>query len=60
MAARLASPGTGDAAGWFAAMADCRAMSEGACAQLAKAAGVQQPSAATGGVPADSITEECR
>ncbi len=48
----------GEAAGWLAAMADCRAMFEGACAQLATAAGVQQPLAATGGVPADSTAEE--
>ncbi len=60
MAARLASPGAGDAAGRFAAMADCcDAMFEGALApQLAAAAGVTQPSAETPPVAADSSKEE--
>ena len=60
MAARLASPGAADAAGRFAAMADCcDAMFEGALApQLAAAAGVQQPSAVTPPVAADSSKEE--
>jgi AhpD family alkylhydroperoxidase len=47
MAKLVASAGAGDAAGLFAGMADCRAMFEGACAQLAAAQGNTEASAAT-------------
>ena len=47
MAELVASAGAGDAAGLFAGMTDCRAMFEGACAQLAAAQGNTEASAAT-------------
>jgi len=47
MAKLVASAGAGDAAGLFAGMADCRAMFEGACAQLAAARGKTEASSAT-------------
>ena len=47
IAKRAGSAGAGDAAGLFAGMADCRAMFEGACAQLTAARGKTEASAAT-------------
>src|SRR6266571_3115693 len=47
MAKLVGSAGAGDAAGLFAGMADCRAMFEGACAQLAAAQGSEEASVAT-------------
>ena len=47
MAELVASAGAGDAAGLFAGMTDCRAMFEGACAQLAAAQGNTEASPAT-------------